>query len=112
MKALRVFALVATAALGGCSSWWGSSGNDRPRYPSDATVYKCDGGKQLVVRYLDSGKSAMVIYPDREFRLDQVSGPSGVRYTNGRTTLSTKGADAVVEEGGQTLFAECSAATR
>ena len=109
MKACTVFALVATVALGGCSSWWSSdsSGIDRPRYPADATVYKCDGGKQLAVRYLDGGKSAMVIYPDREFRLDQESSASGARYTNGRTTLSTKGTDAAVEEGGQTVFAEC-----
>ncbi len=113
MKACTAFAIVAAVALGGCSSWWSSdsAGRDRPRYPPGATVYKCNDGKQLAVRYLDGGKSAMMIYPDREFRLDRESSASGARYTNGRTTLSTKGTDATVEEGGQTLFAECHTAT-
>jgi len=99
-------ALLALAA--GCSSWWpfGSSG-DRPRWPADATIYKCDADKELVVQYLEGGKSAMVMYPERDFRLDQVSAASGVRYSNGRTTLHTKGPEAFLEEGGQTLFANC-----
>jgi membrane-bound inhibitor of C-type lysozyme len=89
-----------------------ASGGDRPRWPADATFYKCDGGKELVVQYLADGKSAMVMYPERDFRLDQVPAASGVRYSNGRTTLHTKGPEAFVEEGGQTLFANCKAAAR
>lgn len=104
------FVLLASIALVGCASWFSSG--ERPRYPSDATIYKCDAGKQLVVRYVDGGKSAMIVYPEREFRLDRVPAAStagGMRYTNGRTTLHTKDETAVLEEGGQNLFAECSA---
>jgi membrane-bound inhibitor of C-type lysozyme len=108
MKSARIFVFVPLLLLCGCASWFGSS--ERPRYPPDATVYKCDGGKELVVRYVDNGKSAMIVYPEREFRLDSVPGASGVRYTNGRTTLLTKGENAVLEEGGQNLFAECAIA--
>jgi len=109
MRARTTSVLIATIALAACSSWFSKSG-ERPRYPPDATVYKCDAGKELVVRYIDGGKSALVIYPERDFRLDQVPAASGVRYTNGRTTLHTKGESATLEEGGQILFGECTPA--
>jgi len=115
MKTRLALVVLLSAALAGCSSWWpfGGSGSDRPRWPSDATVYKCErGGKQLVVQYIDEGKSAMVIFPEREFRLDRVTAASGARYTNGRTTLHTKGQEAMLEEGGQTLFGNCTAVPR
>jgi membrane-bound inhibitor of C-type lysozyme len=104
--------IAAAAALAGCSSWWpfGSGSSERPRWPADATVYKCDANKELVVRYIDGGKSAMVMLPERDFRLDQVATASGGRYSNGRTTLHTKGPEAFLEEAGQTLFANCKTA--
>jgi membrane-bound inhibitor of C-type lysozyme len=109
MPALSPIRGAAAAALivflAACSSW-GSSG-ERPRWPADATIYQCDAGRELVVQYLDNGKSAMVMYAERDFRLDQVEAASGVRYSNGRTTLHTKDAEAFLEEGGQTVFANC-----
>jgi len=109
MKARPAVAAILTATLAGCSSWWpfGSGSTERPRWPSDASVYKCDAGKEFAVRYLDGGKSAMVMITDRDFRLDQVVTASGGRYSNGRTTLHTTGPEAFIEEGGQTLFANC-----
>lgn len=106
----RIGVLVAGAALAGCSSWWpfgSSSAPDRPWYPPDATVYKCDENKSLVVRYLEGGKSAMVMFPDREFRLDQVVSASGVAYSNGRSHLRTKGEEAQLDEGASPLYANC-----
>jgi membrane-bound inhibitor of C-type lysozyme len=106
----------AALALAGCSSWWpfgsSSSGSDRPRWPADAVVYKCDAGKQLVVQYLDSGKSAMIWFPDREFRLDPIVAASGARYSNGRTTLYTQGDEASLEDGGQRTHADCKRAPK
>jgi membrane-bound inhibitor of C-type lysozyme len=107
---LRDLMIPAVAlALVGCTSWWpGSRGPaEQARYPADARIYQCDAGRQLVVRYLDGGKSAMVMYPEREFRLDQVPAASGARYSNTRTTLHTKGDEAFVEEDGKTVFANC-----
>jgi membrane-bound inhibitor of C-type lysozyme len=103
-----LIAVLAVAATG-CTSWWpfGGSSGERPRWPSDATLYKCDGNKELVVRYIDGGKSAMVMLPERDFRLDQVVSGSGARYSNGRTTLHTKEGEAFLEENGQTLLANC-----
>lgn len=110
MKMRKLAVGVAGAALAGCSSWWpfgSSSSPDRPWYPSDASVYKCDASKTLVVRYLEGGKAAMVMFPDREFRLDQVRSASGVSYSNGRTDLRTKGDEAQLDEGGNPLYANC-----
>jgi membrane-bound inhibitor of C-type lysozyme len=100
----------AGVALAGCSSWWpfGSSpAPDRPWYPADASVYRCDANKTLVVRYLEGGKAAMVMFPDREFRLDAVRSASGVAYSNGRTDLRTTGDSVQLEEGGNPLYANC-----
>jgi membrane-bound inhibitor of C-type lysozyme len=101
-------------ALAGCTSWWpwSSGPAEQARYPADARIYECDAGKRLVVRYLDGGKAAMVMYPEREFRLDQVPAASGARYSNDRTTLHTKGDEAFVEEDGKTVFANCRSAAK
>jgi membrane-bound inhibitor of C-type lysozyme len=111
----RIAVAIAGATLAGCSSWWpfgSSSSPDQPWYPSDASLYKCEENKTLVVRYLDGGKAAMVMFPDREFRLDQVISASGVAYSNGRTHLRTNGDEAQMEEGGKQLYANCKRAQR
>ncbi len=107
--ASRMLVLTLAVCLGGCSSWWpwGESSGEVPRVPPGATVYKCDGGKEFYVRYLDGGKSAMVIYPEREFRLDTVEAGSGARYSNGHTSLITNGSEATLEEGSNILFSGC-----
>ena len=113
MKAAAV--VCAALALAGCSSWWpfgSSEGSERPRWPADAVVYKCDAGKQLVVQYLDGGKSAMIWFPDREFRLDPVVAASGARFSNGRTTLYTQGDEASLEDGTQRTHADCKRAPK
>jgi membrane-bound inhibitor of C-type lysozyme len=115
VKSGSLFAVIAAAALAGCSSGWpfGSSpAPDRPWYPADATVYKCEGNRTLVVRYLDGGKAAMVMFPDREFRLDAIRTASGVSYSNGRTDLRTQGDDAQLEEDGKRLYENCRRAPR
>lgn len=114
MTIRRMASLAAALGLAGCTSWWpwGGGPAEQPRYPADATIYQCDASKQLVVRYVDGGKAAIVMYPDRDFRLDQVPTGSGARYSNGRTTLATKGDEALLEEGGSTLFANCKLAKK
>ena len=106
-----ILALNLVVWLPGCSGWswwpWGGSGGDVPRVPPGATAYKCDGDKELYVRYLDGGRSVMVIYPEREFRLDAVETGSGARYSNGRTILATNGSEAVLEEGSNIVFSNC-----
>jgi len=115
--ALGVMLIAAGFALGGCSSmgamnpakWWGDGPKEQPvKRLAGATLYQCADGRQLAVRYAGEGqRQAMVILPEREFRLDQVQSATGMRYTNGRTTLLSKGDEVELEEGGSLLYAGC-----
>ena len=98
----------AALALGGCGAmnWW-SGPAERSRIPRDATLYQCDGDKRLAVRYDDGSKSAMIIFPEREFRLDRVESASGPRYSNGRATLHGQGDEVRLEEGGSFTYDNC-----
>ena len=101
----KIGAFLAVAGLAGCASlnpWSGPV--EQSRVPRDATVYQCEGGKTLAVRYADNGKSAMIILPEREFRLDQTE--SG-RYSNGRTTLYADEGGTRLEEGQTAMYNHC-----
>ncbi len=105
-----IFALAVL--LSGCAggSWWPfgqRSGEEiRPTYP-DATAYACDSGKRLLVQYGPANKYAMIIFPDREFRLDAEASGEGTRFSNGRTALLLANGEARLEEAGTTTFANC-----
>jgi len=109
MKRTLTLAVTSLALLAaGCTSWWPWSGGsgDVPRVPPGATAYKCDAGRELFVRHLDGGKSVMVIFPEREFRLDRAAG-EGTRYSNGHTTLVVDGGAVMVQEGSAVPYANC-----
>jgi membrane-bound inhibitor of C-type lysozyme len=103
---MKRFAIVLVAmTLAGCS--WFRSGSDTgsaPQLPSDAVAYRCDQGKRLVVRYPAGAKYVIVIFPDREFRLDPVG--TG-RYSNGRGVLDVSGDTASLYDGATALFTGC-----
>jgi membrane-bound inhibitor of C-type lysozyme len=103
-----LLAAACAALLSGCSSMF-SDDNElkRSRTPPGATAYKCDEGKALYVRYIDDGKAAWVIFPDYEFRLNQTSSASGARYSNGQTTLDTKGNEATLRDSSTISYANC-----
>ncbi len=104
---------IAAVMLAGCSGggWtpWSRSSADAkgPYTPPGAQGYACEGGKRLLVRVEGDAKSAWVIYPDRESRLNRAASAPGEQYSNGRTTLTIKDGEAVVEEGGAIQFARC-----
>lgn len=107
-------ASILTALLAGCgttSSWlpWptSSSGGGGPYTPAGAKGYACEGGKRLLVRFESDGKSAWVIYPDREMRLDRVAAASGEEFSRAGTTLSTREGETTLIEGNAAQLAKC-----
>jgi len=108
---MRIAAAGAAALLTACSGgWWpfgARSSDPATRIPPGATEYSCAGNKRLLVRYTPDGKSAWVIYPDREFRLDRGSAAGGERFTNGVSTLSVQGDEVMLEDSGARLFTAC-----
>jgi len=107
---VSVAVIAAAMAVSGCSSLWpfgGGKSEDPNRVPPGVTEYSCAQGKRLLVRYAADGKSAWVIYPDREFRLDRVASGSGERFTNGVSTLATQGDEALLDAEGARQFTDC-----
>ncbi len=106
--------VLLAALLGGCGGFslerlnpWAGPTERVQSLPRDATAYACDGGKRLVVRYLPGESSVMIVFPEREFRLDRAPSASGTRYTNGSDTLHSKGDEATYEEAGATTYSNC-----
>lgn len=108
--ALACLALLLT----GCGSvdlwpFGGGKTQELSRTPASATEYQCNAGKRFYVRYLDNGKAAWVIFPEREFRLDKVASETGARYSNGIAMLETNGNEATLRDGPTAAFTGCKA---
>ena len=78
--------------------------SDRIATPAGATEYRCEGGKRFFVRFLENRKSAWVILPEREFRLDQAGDN---RYRNASAVLEVGGDSASLNDGPQIAFNGC-----
>ena len=103
-----IVAVLAGCSGGGWVPWLRSSAEVAGPYtPPGATGYACEGGKRLLVRVEADAKSAWVIYPDREFRLNRTASASGEQFSNARTSLTIKDGEAVLEEGVAVQFAKC-----
>ncbi len=102
-------AVAALAALAACSTiadLWNGGPKELSRTHEGAVALACDSGRTLLVR-LEPGKSAWVILPEREFRLDAASGGGETRYTNGRETLTVSEGEMSLEDPGSPPFTHC-----
>ena len=106
-------AVAITGALAGCGGFSVDSMNpwsgpvERGRtLPADATVYSCSNARELVVRQPAGSRSVMIVFREREFRLDQAPADPA-RYTNGSTTLQANGGEVSLEEEGKVTYANC-----
>lgn len=99
------------SGCGGANIWpfSGEKNQDRLRTPSNATEYRCTGGKHFYLRYMDNGGAAWIIFPEREFRLDKVTSTTGTQYSNGSATLDINGNEATLADGPAVSFAGCKA---
>jgi membrane-bound inhibitor of C-type lysozyme len=93
-------------SLGSLNPWSGPAERTRTT-PADATEYACDAAKRLVVRQLPGGNAVMIVFREREFRLDQAPSASGSRFTNGSTTLQVQGDRMSLEEEGAVTYSNC-----
>jgi membrane-bound inhibitor of C-type lysozyme len=116
--------IVLAASLAGCGGFnfsfdslnpWRGPVERARTTPADATEYACEGAKRLVVRHLPGGNAVMIVFQEREFRLDQApsaSSTSGARFTNGSTTLQSQGDQVSLEEEGAVTYSNCRKAAR
>jgi membrane-bound inhibitor of C-type lysozyme len=86
--------------------WTNEPTEQRSPRLAGTTQFSCDGNKRLAVRFGAAGQPAMVVFPEREFRLDVAPGGAG-RYSNGRTTLTVNGDEASLDEAGASVLANC-----
>jgi len=106
-------AVALSAALAGCSGFsvdsmnpWGGPAERAQTLPPDTTAYSCSGGKRLLVQRLSGPHAVMILFREYQFRLDQAPGDPA-RYSNGSTTLQTKGEVVSLEEEGKVTYADC-----
>ena len=74
--------------------------------PIPTTTYVCEGGDSLIVGFAES-HAELRLPPDRVIRLPAVRSASGVRYSDGRYTVHTKGDEALMEQGGEVVLRDC-----
>jgi len=95
---LAPFILILTIVLG-CSSG--------KAFKSGIT-YACDEGKSFVLELYENVDIAFLAVPGKRFYLHRMPSASGVKYSDGNTTLWIKGQNASVQIEGQTEFKNCS----
>lgn len=98
---------VALAAFPLSANAQESTQESTPSMPETSTAYtyECDGGQTFQAEY---GTAAATVQLDNQtLTLAQIPSGSGTRYSDGTTTLLTKGEKATVEVNGATTYSNC-----
>ncbi|MGI9289820.1 MAG: MliC family protein [Gammaproteobacteria bacterium] len=96
---MTVFILLLVSLLSGCSLFWD---ND------NRWVYECPDGYRFEATFDHGGDSVLFKQDDKKIRLDRVEAASGGKYSDGFTTLWTKGTGAQVIYNDEVIHANCS----
>lgn len=109
LAALGAALCVTLAGCGSMKVWpFGEKeATELPGQPPNSTAYECEGGKRFYVRMLEQGNVAWLILPLREVGLAKTESASGVRYSNGISTLHLKGDEATLEENADNVYQAC-----
>ena len=99
--------MILATGCGTVERLWSGGPTEQKRVRAGVTEFSCASNRKLLVRIDAAAKSAWVIFPEREFRLDQVPEGPGTRYSNGRATLVIEGDEASLEEGSALTHADC-----
>jgi membrane-bound inhibitor of C-type lysozyme len=104
--ALRGLTLATAAALVAAACALPGRTPDRP--PLDRYLrYVCADKQELGITFQQEGKRALVVAGGWSHLLPQVPSASGVRYSDGKVTLRTKGMSASLDEDGRTTYRDC-----
>jgi membrane-bound inhibitor of C-type lysozyme len=98
LVSLVLFILIFTIVFG-CSS---------DKAFKSGVTYTCDEGKSFALELYEDVGIAFLTVPERRFYLHRMSSASGVKYSDGNTTLWIKGKNASVEMEGRSEFNNCS----
>ena len=109
-----VLLLALGALLAGCSTdriaklmtWSNEPIDQSAQRLAGTTQYECDGNKRLAVRFGAANQPVMMVFPEREFRLDPVAGSPG-RYSNTRSTLVVQGDSVTYDEPNTAPLTNC-----
>jgi membrane-bound inhibitor of C-type lysozyme len=71
-------------------------------------TYTCDERKSFVLELYENVDIAFLTLPGKRFYLHRMPSASGVKYSDGSTTLWIKGQNASVQTEGRTEFKNCS----
>jgi membrane-bound inhibitor of C-type lysozyme len=94
---LALVILILTAGFG-CSS---------NKAFKSGVIYTCDERKSFAVELYENVDIAFLTTPGKRFYLHRVASASGVKYSDGNTTLWIKGKTATVEIEGHIEFKNC-----
>jgi membrane-bound inhibitor of C-type lysozyme len=103
---LRGLTLATAAALVAAACALPGRTPNRP--PLDRYLrYVCADKQELGITFQQEGKRALVVAGGWSHLLPQVPAASGVRYSDGKVTLRTKGMSASLDEDGRTTYRDC-----
>jgi membrane-bound inhibitor of C-type lysozyme len=113
-RGVALAVVAAASLLAGCGgdrltklmNWSSEPIDQSSKRLEGTTQYECDGNKRLAVRFGAAGQPVMMVFPEREFRLDPVAGSAG-RYSNSRSTLVVQGDAATYDETGVPPLTNC-----
>jgi membrane-bound inhibitor of C-type lysozyme len=78
---------------------------------ASGTPYQCDGGKSFVAEFTGEGPDGGVklTMEGETLEMPLVPAASGAKYSDGTTTLWTKGDEAFIEVGNEIVYENCQA---
>jgi membrane-bound inhibitor of C-type lysozyme len=81
--------------------------SDEPAGALNRVVFLCEDGKSFTVDFVENGNSILLQMDGNSIKLPQVPSGSGARYSDGKTTVWTKGEEGFVEVDDKILLRNC-----
>ena len=99
MLSSRLILLLPLLGVGGCLSFPGSLTAELP--------YRCENGMRFTVSFERAANAATITHLGERLLLAGVPSASGAKYSDGKTTLFTKGHTATLDREGLPPVTDC-----